>query len=389
MRRTDLEGDLACRAGRRGHATGGGRERVRRSTRVRQSARTDDPPPRPLRDARQRSGQMAASDLSDLKPVYLIYGTEELLLERAVKRLRDRLAAVADLDFNLETFDGESSSADDIVNASNTMPFMSERRLVIVRDVDKLDAAGIEALVGVREGPGALHVPRARRDQGREELEAVQGRRGDGRRVRVRRPEAQRVRRRGREAVPRPRASGSACRRPTPSSRSVGRDLRRLDAEADKIAAYVGEAEEVTLADVGAVASASATTSVFEFLDAVGSRDVGRSLRLLRGLLDDGESAIGIHAMLARHVRALIGARALSERRRAPPTRWRPSSGWRRGRRATRRGRPWTTRPRSSRGRSTGLAAAEEEMKTSPTDAGLVIERWIVAVAGGDPREVQ
>jgi DNA polymerase III delta subunit len=29
-----------------------------------------------------------------------------------------------------------------------------------------------------------------------------------------------------------------------------------------------------------------------------------------------------------------------------------------------------------------GLAAAEEEMKTSPTDAGLVIERWIVRTVG-------
>ena len=54
---------------------------------------------------------MASADLSDLKLVYLIYGSEELLLERAEKRLRDRLAAVADLDFNMETFDGDSASA--------------------------------------------------------------------------------------------------------------------------------------------------------------------------------------------------------------------------------------------------------------------------------------
>mgnify|MGYP001794400759 FL=1 len=48
-----------------------------------------------------------AADLTDLKPVYLIFGSEELLLERAVRRLRDRLAKIADLDFNLETFDGD------------------------------------------------------------------------------------------------------------------------------------------------------------------------------------------------------------------------------------------------------------------------------------------
>jgi DNA polymerase III delta subunit len=54
---------------------------------------------------------VAAGTLSDLKPIYLIYGSEELLLERAEKRLHDRLAAVADLDFNFEVFDGGTASA--------------------------------------------------------------------------------------------------------------------------------------------------------------------------------------------------------------------------------------------------------------------------------------
>jgi len=30
----------------------------------------------------------------------------------------------------------------------------------------------------------------------------------------------------------------------------------------------------------------------------------------------------------------------------------------------------------------TGLADAEEQMKTSSADAGLVLERWIIATAG-------
>src|SRR5450759_1301917 len=87
---------------------------------------------------------MAVNDLADLKPVYLIHGSEELLLERAVRRLRDRVASVADLDFNLEVFEADQASAEDVVNAANTMPFMSERRLVIVRAFEKMssDEAG-------------------------------------------------------------------------------------------------------------------------------------------------------------------------------------------------------------------------------------------------------
>ena len=330
---------------------------------------------------------MAASDLADLKPVYLIHGTEELLLQRAVNRLRDRLAAVADLDFNLETFDGESGSADEIVNASNTMPFMSERRLVIVHDVDKLDAAGIDTLAAYAKDPApytclVLVATKVAKNSKLYKAVAATGV--------VYEYAAPKKREYGGEVVKLFRDRGKRISLPAADAlvETVGRDLRRLDAEADKIAAYVGEVEDVTLADIGAVASASATTSVFELLDAVGSREVGRSLRLLRGLLDDGESAMGIHAMLARHVRALIGARALSERRvstdeMAPELGMAP---WQ-ARNAQRQAMGYT--PARLAAALKGLAAAEEEMKTSPTDAGLVIERWVVAVAGGEPPEMQ
>ena len=47
-----------------------------------------------------------SNGLSDLKPVYLIYGSEPLRLEQAVARLKQRVSQVADIDFNVDTFDG-------------------------------------------------------------------------------------------------------------------------------------------------------------------------------------------------------------------------------------------------------------------------------------------
>ena len=96
---------------------------------------------------------MASSDLSDLKPVYLIYGEQELLLDRAVRRLRDRLSEAADLDFNMETFDGAEVTAQEVVNAANTMPFMSDKRLVVVRDVDKMVADDLARLADYAKDP--------------------------------------------------------------------------------------------------------------------------------------------------------------------------------------------------------------------------------------------
>jgi DNA polymerase III subunit delta len=282
----------------------------------------------------------------------------------------------------MEVFEAESASADDIVNAANTMPFMSDRRLVVVRDLDRLDAAGLETLVSYAKDPAPYTclVLVARKIAKNSRLyRAVEA---SGTVFEYAAPKRNEY---GGEVVKLFRERG---KRISPSTAEAlvelaGRDLRLLDSEAAKIATYAGSAEEVTLADVRAVAAAGSTTTVFELLDAIGNRDVTGALRLLRRLLDGGEAALGIHAMVARHVRALIGARALAGRRMSPEQ-MAPELGmapWQ-ARNAARQAANYT--PKELAAALVGLAAVEQEMKTSPTDAGLVIERWIVAVTSKD-----
>ncbi len=126
-----------------------------------------------------------AKQLSEYKPVYLIVGEQDLLLDQAVEALKSSVAEVADLDFNLETFEGESASADDIVAACNTLPFVSERRLVIVRGVDKMSKDAAEALVRYAEDPSPTTILALVGQEAREEHPAVQGRRQARRRDRA------------------------------------------------------------------------------------------------------------------------------------------------------------------------------------------------------------
>jgi DNA polymerase-3 subunit delta len=279
----------------------------------------------------------------------------------------------------MDVFDGAASSSDDILNAANTMPFMSERRLVVVHDADKLDAASTEkvALYAKDPAPFTCLVMVATKVAKNTKLykafaasgvvfEYAAPKRSEyaGEVVRL-------FKERGRSiAMP-------AAQRLVDI---VGRDLRRLDLEADKLHAFVAEGRPIAEADVVAVASESGESSIFELTDAVGDRDVLRALQILRRLLGS-ETPLGIHAMLGRHVRALIGARALSSRGMAPEA-MAPEIGmppWQ-VRNVVRQSQRYSPAELSSALR--GLAAAEEEMKTSPTDAGLVIERWIIATAG-------
>ena len=88
-----------------------------------------------------------------LIPAYLIVGEDALKRSTVLRRLRERLAQYGDLSFNSDTFDGETALGADIVSACNTMPFASEKRLVYVRDVDKLKKADSEELIAYLDSP--------------------------------------------------------------------------------------------------------------------------------------------------------------------------------------------------------------------------------------------
>ena len=310
--------------------------------------------------------------------MYLIYGDEELMLERAVRRLRDRVAEVADLDFNFDVFEGESAEADAVVAAANTMPFMSDRRLVVVRDVDKMPVAGLNVLADYASDPAphAVLVLVARKLARNTRLyKAVDALKGAFEYTAPKPSEypaeviemfAERGKTVDQEAA---RAVVQA----------VGRDLRRLESEVEKISAFVGEKTTLTRDDVEDVISIVAPVSVFDFLDAIGNRDCRSSLKTLADLLAQGESVHGVHAMAVRQVRTLLSARALLDR---------GLKSFAVGRELGLR-KEWQVRrtvAQAERFRSQelidllrGAASTEADMK-SGSEPRLAFERWVVGV---------
>ena len=320
------------------------------------------------------------ASLSDLKSVYLIYGTEDLRLAQALQRLRKRVGDVADLDFNSDTFDGESANADDVVAACNTLPFLSERRLVIVKNVEKMAKSGQDALAEYVTDPApttVLVLSAAKLAKNTRLFKAVDKLGGAAEYAAPNKSEYPREVRgmfadRGKQID----LEGAEL-----LVAAVGYDLRRLSAEVDKAVAYAGDRPGLTHADIEAVASTTATSSVFEFTDALANRDTRAALRLLGELLGDGESVFGIHAMTLITVRNLIVARSSIDAGRGSLFDIARATG-----------RPdWQVRnlPRQARAFTSaelvdalrGAAEAEAQMKTS-RDSRLVFERWIVRVCG-------
>lgn len=72
-----------------------------------------------------------AIQAGELKPLYLLYGTERFLLHQTVSLLQKAIAP-GDNPFNLQRMDAENITVSELLNNANTMPFFAAQKLIIV-----------------------------------------------------------------------------------------------------------------------------------------------------------------------------------------------------------------------------------------------------------------
>lgn len=272
-----------------------------------------------------------------------------------------------------------------MIAAANTLPFMSDRRLVILRNADKMNAAGLGAIAEYAADPNPsttlvlVAEKIARNLKVYKAIDALGG---------VSEYKAPTSREYPKTVVEMFAAKGKDVGLDAAEVlvRAVGNDLRRLSIEIDKVVAFTGERDRLSRADIEEVMSTTAPTSIFDYLDALGSRDCRGALRLLSELLGGGESIFMVHSMSLRHVRDLLRIRSLMDRPDAsrsaeklgeaiglpPQRRWTAKNLVRQAERFTASELIDAVRD---------AAEAEAHMKTS-RESRLVFERWIVSVCG-------
>jgi DNA polymerase-3 subunit delta len=81
--------------------------------------------------------------LKKLSPVYLFAGEETYFLDNCLKSLEKIVNADT---LNREIFYVSENSMQDILNALSTLPFLSEKRLIIVKGIDKIKASDAQQI---------------------------------------------------------------------------------------------------------------------------------------------------------------------------------------------------------------------------------------------------
>ena len=216
---------------------------------------------------------------NELKPAYLLTGSDRPKIARALRRLRDRIGDEA-----TEHLNAREAAGPDVVAACNAMGlFTGEGRLVIVDEVERWKAADVKEVAAYLASPApatvlALIADELKADSALAKAVAKAGQVLAYEVTKRKLPDwvAEQFGRFG------AKADADACRALIDI---VGDDLDELTTEIDKLATWAA-GDPITLRDVEQMAAGRAETAIFALTDAWGRRDVGAVLRAAEEIME-------------------------------------------------------------------------------------------------------
>jgi DNA polymerase-3 subunit delta len=274
--------------------------------------------------------------------IYAVLGSDEGEVKRVAAELASNLTPAAAGDFGLETIDGVADNADQAearvkstIEALQTLPFFGSTKVVWLKNVNflgddqKARSAAVQSmleelseLIDSGFGPGiTLLMSATDVDKRRAFYKAL-----------LKRAEVQVFDRldsgrSGWEEEALEMVQQRAKKRNLQFDDGAldlfvlltGGDTRQIDNELEKIDTFLGKDRGVNAELVRELVPLSRAGVIFELSNALAARDLQLSLKLVRRLLDQGESAIGILLVaIVPTIRNLLLAKDLMERYRLP-----------------------------------------------------------------------
>ena len=239
-----------------------------------------------------KSGKFAA--------IYLFYGEEDLLVDEAVDLVVKHAVDADAAEFNFDLFYGADADGARIFQTASSYPFIAERRVVVVRELHKMNLKKLEPLAKYTDSPSpttCLILAAGKVDARNKWLRKIKS---NAITLECKRLYDNQLPNWIKSRV---KANGFSIDEEAVRllHANTGNSLRDLLNELDKIYLNLNEKKEITITDIQDVVGVSREFSVFELSNYLGERKLSDTLRVLGQMLENGEPAGRILAMLLRH----------------------------------------------------------------------------------------
>ncbi len=248
-------------------------------------------------------------------PVYVIVGKDKTLLSAECESLIEKLLAPAERMTGLFNADPKQISVTEVLDELRTLPFLAQKRVVIVRDADKFISANRQLLEDYFDNPCPTAVLILTVESWPSNTKLAKKLSKRGKLIAVTDPKGMQLQKRLIQYT-----SDAHNKRLSRDAAQLiielaGEQLGRLYTEIDKLAIFSEGQKEITIEHVESLIGRNRLFNAFEVIDSCLAGNSQQATNRLREMLTaDSSAEYKVVGAFAYHVRRMFGAKVLLQR---------------------------------------------------------------------------
>ena len=258
----------------------------------------------------------------NIKNTYLFYGKEYYLIENAVKEIKLTLNDGM-IDFNLDIIDGKEITIDQIISSIETLPFMDDKRIIILKDFELLKGKKknfndedekyfIEYIDNIPQTTTLVFIIYGDVDKRKSLVKKISkngivfncDKLSDMDLFKWVKKKFQ-----NNEVVIDNAQVMYFIDQEGYRDKNSEKTLADLENEINKISSFVGKENKVTNDIIDQLSQKKVENDIFKLIDYIGQKNSSDAMKILNDMLYEGESVFGIFSMIARQFKVIISER--------------------------------------------------------------------------------
>lgn len=267
-------------------------------------------------------------DNNELKSVYLLYGPEMYLKDRILEKVKKTYLDDGFETLNYAYMEGKNVSQNDIINACETLPFMSEKKIVVVEDAqifkaNKEKSASkedvlIDYVSAVNETTCLIFILKEEKVDNRKKI--IKNIKKSGRIIELEHLKNEEL---TRWTIKEFKNSKKSINRNIASyfinstsylDRNSEITLYDLENEINKVINYIGDRHEITNDDIEYTKPKNLENDIFKLVDYISQKNTGMAMEMFNEMILSGEASQLIMHMIVRQMRLLLTSKLLKQK---------------------------------------------------------------------------
>lgn len=248
---------------------------------------------------------------STYKSVYLLYGEEAYLRIQYKNKLKEAIIPETD-SMNYNYYEGKNINIGEIIDLSETLPFLSEKRMIVLENTGIVKSGGEQLAEYVESIPEStvIVLSESEVDKRSRLYKAIQK---HGRTIEFQTQSDETLKKwvAGRIKKENKQITGHTL---DIFLETVGSDMSNIVTELEKLFSYTLQRDSITDADIRAICTVQLSNRIFDMISFISSRKQKEALAIFHELIELKESPFGILALINRQFNNMLQIKDLSDK---------------------------------------------------------------------------